>query len=631
MNKKVFVVFSGHNERAVISLCRFFCLYELPFAIISSTSEDIIFKTDWSGKIVFSRLDKGLDLILFEESAEVIKSIYGSDARLVYCPTSEYLNFFVLGNRDSLDGFGWFINMPSIDIYEEITGKKSSLSFLKSQFGLSAPEELAEGEINAPCVFKPKENINKGSVYYPKICFSCEDIEVARKSIELSDWFVQRYVLGHSYYLCGYLSRDGRFAHYWQSNLLQQSGGKSIVLAKSSSNPGVNVDELVSYLFSCRYWGAFMMEVIKSNDGKIYFIEINPRFWGPLQLALDYCPSVLELFAKDCGFYVKKVPILNEKVYWYAWFKGAKNSKCRKYPSLEGVSNKIIEKLLSDHDVYARSDSTALHKKINNGMLFMTNRDFEKCIKFLNLESKHSKYQALYPLLSNVSEKDYLSTGKYELERLKYIKSVVDFKNKSVLDIGANTGYFSFSAADSGACRVLSVEGNKDHASFISLASELLGFENVIDVQREYYNFESISNGELFDISLCLNVLHHFGDDFGDDSLSSEAAKQEIIHCLNNLALSTEILLFQMGFNWKGDVKLPLFESGTKSELIEFIRSGTQNSWDVKEIAVFDEENARYDSINETNINRVDSIGEFLNRPLFFMKSKFVKPKNEIL
>jgi hypothetical protein len=69
-----------------------------------------------------------------------------------------------------------------------------------------------------------------------------------------------------------------------------------------------------------------------------------------------------------------------------------------------------------------------------------------------------------------------------------------------------------------------------------------------------------------------------------------------------------------------------LFANGTKRELIDFVRTGIDGIWDIEKIAVA-EKNTKiyYTDLNENNIERNDSLGEFLNRPLFILKSKKMK------
>lgn len=237
--------------------------------------------------------------------------------------------------------------------------------------------------------------------------------------------------------------------------------------------------------------------------------------------------------------------------------------------------------------------------------------------------SKHSNYQILPECLKTfLDDKDIEVKSRYEKERLDYILSQLNPSGKSILDIGGNTGYFTFEMLARAAKRVNYYEGNQAHAEFVKVAADLLNFSGKINIFNEYFNFSG--NSALhYDIVLLLNVLHHVGDDYGDENLSIEKAKEQIIESINYFKDKTEYLVFQLGFCWKGNRSTLLFEKGTKEEMIDFIKAGTRKDWIIKEIAIPEkrDEKIGYLPLNDENIKRSDALGEFLNRPLFIMKS----------
>ena len=251
-------------------------------------------------------------------------------------------------------------------------------------------------------------------------------------------------------------------------------------------------------------------------------------------------------------------------------------------------------------------------------------KNINKLIQLYSKESKHSGYQILPERLSRVLPQEYISIkSKYEKERLHYILDKVDIENKVILDIGGNTGYFTFELIDNGAKHVHYYEGNQAHSEFVNISSKILDIEDKIRITSEYFDFENLSSNR-YDIALVLNILHHLGDDFGDANLNIEEAKKDIIKQMNNMANISEIMIFQMGFNWKGNRYTCLFENGTKGEMIEFIEKGTSNYWDILKIGVPEKIRGKiiYMDINDENVKRRDELGEFLNRPILIMKSK---------
>ncbi|GHU19794.1 hypothetical protein FACS189475_07650 [Betaproteobacteria bacterium] len=244
-------------------------------------------------------------------------------------------------------------------------------------------------------------------------------------------------------------------------------------------------------------------------------------------------------------------------------------------------------------------------------------------VRLYNMHSKHSNYQALPGKLTALLGEDSLHTvSRSEHARLQFILKHLDVHNKEVIDIGANTGFFSFELLDAGASKVIAYEGNKNHADFLMHASIATGTDRQLYVVDHYFDFDNFT-GMPPDVILLLNVMHHIGDDYGDGTLSINNAKKIILEHLNKLSAITHNLVFQMGFNWKGDKKLPLFDNGTKEEMIDYISKGIAYFWTIEHIGIANrvENEIVYCEKNEKNIERDDSLGEFLNRPLFLLMS----------
>lgn len=238
--------------------------------------------------------------------------------------------------------------------------------------------------------------------------------------------------------------------------------------------------------------------------------------------------------------------------------------------------------------------------------------------------SKHSGYQIFAARLEKILPTQDLSVqSRYERERLTYLAEHIDFAGKAIADIGGNTGFFTFEACELGAKNAVYIEGNAEHADFVRQAAIALEMDGTVEVVNEYYDFNKPSD-DRFDILFLLNVLHHIGDDFGASELKQESALSLMVENLNALAPSVDIMVFQLGFNWKGNTSYPLFENGEKAEVIEFVKQHCSAHWDVKNIGIAERKNGRirYSNMSADNIERDDSLGEFLNRPLFILRSK---------
>lgn len=250
----------------------------------------------------------------------------------------------------------------------------------------------------------------------------------------------------------------------------------------------------------------------------------------------------------------------------------------------------------------------------------------DKLIEHYSNKSKHSNYQVLPTVLRElVGVSDIQTRTRHEEERLEYILNNVSTEGKTIIDIGGNTGYFVFELLDAGAKSVCLYEGNAEHAKFVELARNALGVNKErLEVISGYFPFSDVTETGNYDIGVLLNVLHHIGDDYGDSSLSIEHAKVEILKQLRFMRKKVNTLVFQLGFCWQGNPSSLLFENGTKKEMIDYIQEGVKGTWRVKAIGIAEKnsEGIKYNDLNNENIERDDSLGEFLNRPLFILEAE---------
>lgn len=248
-----------------------------------------------------------------------------------------------------------------------------------------------------------------------------------------------------------------------------------------------------------------------------------------------------------------------------------------------------------------------------------------RLLELYNKTSKHSQYQVLAsPLRAILPVKDLVVFSRYEKERLDYILKHVSPKGISFADIGGNTGYFSFELLDQGALSAVLMEGNTSHGEFVQEAASALGWQSKLSVRPEYITFGQDISSLNVDVTLLLNVLHHVGDDYGTKFQTADTARNNILESLASLSNRTKYLVFQLGYNWKGDRNLPLFARGTKVELIDFIKNGTKDNWSVEHVGIAESISGEivYNEASDKNMPRNDSLGEFLNRPIFIMKSR---------
>jgi len=347
---RLFVVFSGWNNRAIIALCRFFYKNKYCFCVVAKDESDYILKTKYRKYVGYIRKSR---ILTPDDFISVIKAVRGNRKEIVICPTSEYLNTFVLNHAEEFSKY-CVVPLVSKNLYDKVTNKASFLEFIQSH-GICIPSTVAPAECSLPFVAKPINNVVDGRSLYPHIIENVAGLERFYATENEVDFFFEEYICGDSFYLCFYIDENKNYTCFWQKNLVQQSGGKSVVVAKVVDfNDELLEMKVFSALVGAGFHGVGMIE-FKERDQQYYAIEMNPRFWGPLQLAIDCNSSIVESF---CLFEVSKN---RRKVLegGYLW-SGGVLSELLKLRSLKLYSISFIGVLicmLKYKDVYFRKDS----------------------------------------------------------------------------------------------------------------------------------------------------------------------------------------------------------------------------------------------------------------------------------
>lgn len=142
--------------------------------------------------------------------------------------------------------------------------------------------------------------------------------------------------------------------------------------------------------------------------------------------------------------------------------------------------------------------------------------------------------------------------------RLESIRSHLDFRGKSVLDLGCSGGYFSLNIA-SEANHVLGVDGDPEVIrQNIALAREK-GVGNVKFVEASLTR-QFISVLPQYDIVLFLSVFHHMLGASDAYDWNSEELRSEAFDTLGEIRKKARVLVFEMGYPDEGydwSTKLP--------------------------------------------------------------------------
>jgi predicted ATP-grasp superfamily ATP-dependent carboligase len=217
-------------------------------------------------------------------------------------PMTDATTELVLKHRRDFPGTE--IPFPGLSAYEAVTDK-SRLFKTARNAGVPVPRTLyfdnadsvdwVNNEMDFPAVIKPFRSriFKNGGIEITSVKYARSREELGR-TIEKYSWLrnhpfmLQQYIEGHGqgvFILCDRGKLIAGFAH---KRLREKppSGGVS-VLSKSVEVQQPMLDMAMKLLAPLQWHGVAMVEFKVSADGTPYLMEINGRFWGSLQLAID--------------------------------------------------------------------------------------------------------------------------------------------------------------------------------------------------------------------------------------------------------------------------------------------------------------------------------------------------------
>ncbi len=204
--------------------------------------------------------------------------------------------------------------------------------------------------------------------------------------------------------------------------------------------------------------------------------------------------------------------------------------------------------------------------------------------------SKHAQYQTLPESVALKLGLQFDVNEEWRGDRTRYPvirQAIAGWGAKSVIDVGANTGFFTLSIAeDFPAVQVTACEPNAAHAEIVRLLAEVAGRANVTVTETP----ASLSNLQAFeshDVVLHLNILHHAGSDFDKALVASvEDFERYGVSYLAALRQLGSRLVFQMGYNWGGNKELPIVQRDDQAGKVEFNRRMLESAgWHIDAVA----------------------------------------------
>lgn len=175
-------------------------------------------------------------------------------------------------------------------------------------------------------------------------------------------------------------------------------------------------------------------------------------------------------------------------------------------------------------------------------------------------QSKHSVYQTLPRFVEEAFSFNFAIDQQWRGDqvRMDYLEQLLEWTGKSVIDIGANTGYFALNLAHDHDCRVTCIEANPSHCLLIERIAEHFQMQGVHVVNQAVGVGQAASLPKA-DVALLFNVLHHAGHDFDQEHVRNPAEVEEYcVQYLGALRQHVNNLVFQMGYNWGGDKSRPI-------------------------------------------------------------------------
>ena len=364
---KVVIIFSGYNDRAVISFVRTLENNKIEYVIIARNEKDLILKTDYKDKVILTRESQNLSLVDVKKYIEIVRKKYNAKWYFI-APSTEALNRFLLIERTTLEKLNVIVPLCDADVYVSVSDKKS-FSDICREYGIFVPDEYASMEnVNFPYVAKPREYLSRdGSHFTPFLIFNEKQEESFLEVCNPSDFYFQAYIKGKSIYLLYYIHRNGELFKFSQENLIQQPDGKSIIAATSSDFHNAHESIKFAQLFRKLSFHGLVMVELKVVGDKSYMIEANPRFWGPSQLFVDAGMNFFEALLNDYDL-VRDPPTFHESIIpKYFWFGGFQETLRENKKNIFHVGRE--KDFLNDldawieNDVYNRADTTNVFKE----------------------------------------------------------------------------------------------------------------------------------------------------------------------------------------------------------------------------------------------------------------------------
>ncbi|MEA5597645.1 ATP-grasp domain-containing protein [Rivularia sp. UHCC 0363] len=337
------------------------------------SSDKVSHDNSW---LVFYKHSSFVDNIIFAENPidsveyldEIIRIVENNKIDIIY-PASEEGYKFVSKYRDKLSKFCKLSALASREAF--------NIAFDKSKFGeflqgekVPTPKTVLVSEfqqgvkLNYPILFKPIRG--SGGKDIQKFNSPDEVIIPANYDLYQENYVVQEYITGYDID-CNLLCFAGKILAHTVQQPLGVESGFSPKIDKLKFVHDATVLEVVEQAMTSLKWSGITHLDLRycSKTGKLYIIEMNPRFWqslmGSLSVGVNF-PYLLYLLSNDISFEPVSYP---EKYY-------------AKFPRFikDALSGSLQYSLSDTNFKYFLSDLNGLlkmiyHKRMNKNSFFI--------------------------------------------------------------------------------------------------------------------------------------------------------------------------------------------------------------------------------------------------------------------
>jgi predicted ATP-grasp superfamily ATP-dependent carboligase len=228
-------------------------------------------------------------------------------------PTMEKTMLAAAEIKEKIESMGPKVLCPDYEALK-LAVQKSSMLALARKVGLPVPKTIVTSEapsfesiidaLGLPFIMKCSTEVD---IQPGERKFLIEEYDERKFSLcfkKLSRWgpvIIQEYIRGKGIGIELLYSMKGELiAFHGHERILEQylDGGPSI-MARTSINKSA-LQYAISLLNVLKWKGAAMVEFKLGNDGKLYFMELNPRFWGTTLLAIASGVNFPLLLVKSC-------------------------------------------------------------------------------------------------------------------------------------------------------------------------------------------------------------------------------------------------------------------------------------------------------------------------------------------